>query len=410
MKRKKIVPGSIILALFLNLLANAVWHYLPDEKVYIATGVMVFVCILYLINGFLTEPWLKDETKSNQLPTTEDEVTTPPDVVTDLLSNSTIPAPIEQNRFKAFHQLWTAAVGVPVAHLEGKAAEIRAGTEARIKIFGENADQITDQMNVPPEYAQKAGNKFAEKIIREQINLDKVSAIAANELKKREFDSPTDQGADNGEEKTISDDFLNTFGAEARQKSTEDMQLRFGRILAGEIEKPGSYSIKTVKILGELDQNDAILFKKLCSICVVLEIPAVGHVLDIRVPSLGGNAGANALSKYGLGFDQLNILHEYGLIISDYNSWFDYRLCITNENPLVIIPFRHQGRDWVLLPSPEREKGKEFRLLGVALSRVGRELFPIVDIDPMEGYTEDLKKFFAGQNLQMVEVPSQSKT
>ena len=410
MRKEKIVPGSIILGLFLNLLANAAWHYLPDEKVYIATSVMVFVCILYLIKGFLAKLWQKDETKSNQLPTTEDKATTPFDVGTDLLSDSTIPTPIEQNLFKVLHQLCTAMVGVPVAHLEGKAAEIRAVTEARNKILGENADQIAGQMKVSPEYVQKAGNKFAEKIIREQINVDKVSAIAAYELKKEEFDSSTDHGADNGEEQIISDDWLNNFENEARQKSTKDMQLRFGRILAGEIKKPGSYSIQAVRTLGELNQNDAILFKKLCSICVILEIPTVGHVLDVRVPSIGGNAGSNALSKYGLGFDQLNILNGFGLIVSDYNSWFDYQLCIANENSPITIPFRHQGRDWVLLPSPEREQSKEFRVSGVALSRVGRELFPIADQDPMEDYIQELKTFFAQQDLQMVEVPSQSKT
>ena len=59
MRKEKIVPGSIILGLFLNLLTNAVWHYLPDEKVYIATSVMVFVCILYLIRGFLAKFWQK---------------------------------------------------------------------------------------------------------------------------------------------------------------------------------------------------------------------------------------------------------------------------------------------------------------------------------------------------------------
>ena len=46
------------------------------------------------------------------------------------------------------------------------------------------------------------------------------------------------------------------------------MQRRFGRVLAGEIEKPGSYSTRTVKILSELDHDVAVLFKKLCSMRV----------------------------------------------------------------------------------------------------------------------------------------------
>ena len=119
---------------------------------------------------------------------------------------------------------------------------------------------------------------------------------------------------------------------------------------------PGSYSIRTIKTLGELNQNTAALFKKLCSACVVLGIPNNEHIIDIRVSSFGGKAGSNALRKYGLGFDQLNMLNEYDLIISDYNSWCDYNLCIImNQNNPTLLPFQHQGKSWGLLPSPDRD-------------------------------------------------------
>ena len=351
---------------------------------------------------------MADENKPDQLSTTEDETTNLLESFTDLVSALTLPAHVIRNASKAIGRLCSAVIDVPTGALERRSAEKQAESEARIHITEESAAQITRQMNVPVEYAQRAGNKFAEKIIREQINLDRVSAAAINELQRSESDGSTDQITDSNKEKTISDDFLNSFEEEARQKSSEEMQLLFGRILTGEIRKPGTYSTRTVKILGQLDQNAATLFKKLCSACVALELSDVGHVLDIRVPSLGGNAASNALSKYGLSFDQLNILHEYGLIISDYNSWSDYKLCIVNKNPPITIPFLHQGRYWVLSPSPEQNKNQEFRVSGVALSRAGRELFPIVDQDAVEGYTEELKKFFAQQNLQMVEVPSQN--
>ena len=352
---------------------------------------------------------MSDETKANELETTEDGIGNPLGVVTDLLSDAVIPAPIRRNAFKAFGQLCTAAIEVPVAYLEGKATEMRAGTEARIKITKENADQIAQQMNVPPEYARRAANKFAQKIIREQVNLDEISAVAANELNEGEPTNSKDQGADKNFEQTVNDDWLNNFENEASQKSTEEMRLLFGRILAGEIRKPGTYSIKAVKILGELNQSAADLFKKLCSVCIVFEIPSDEHILDIRVPSLGGNAGSNVLSPYGLSFDRLNVLHEYGLIIQNYDSQCDYRLGIANENPQGVIPFRHQERQWVLLPTSGWESREEFRVSGVAFSRAGRELFRVVDLVPMEKYTEDLQRFLAGQKLQMVEVSSQNK-
>ena len=352
---------------------------------------------------------MPDETKPDQLPETEDETINPLDIFTDLVSTLTLPARVIRNASKAVGRLCSAAIDVPTGALERRSAEKQAESEARIQIIEENAAQITRQMNVPAEYAQRAGNKFAEKIIREQINLDKVSAAAINELQQSESDGSTNQSAEGGEEKTISDDFLNSFEEEVRQKSSEDMQLLFGRILAGEIRKPESYSIRAVKILGELDQDTAALFKKLCAVCVALVFNDDRYVHNAMVPSLGGDPGQNVLSKYGLSFDQLNILNEYGLITSEYNISRDYNLCVVNENPPVTIPFRHQGRHWVLLSSPERDKNQECRVSGVALSRAGCELFRIVDPDPMESYTEDLKKFFAQQNLQMVEVPSQNQ-
>ena len=163
----------------------------------------------------------------------------------------------------------------------------------------------------------------------------------------------------------------------------------------------------TIKTLGELDQNTAALFKKLCSVCIVLGIPNDEYIIDARVPSLGGNAGSNALQKYGLSFDQLNILNEHRLIISDYNSYFNYNLCIVNKDNRILLRFRYQEKYWILLPMPDWDNKPEFRVSGVALSRVGRELFHIVDQDPMPDYTEDLKKYFASQKLQMVEVRNQ---
>ena len=378
---------------------------------------------------------MSDETKPDLPETTEDSSNTALDVVTentagtdidtvaDLVSSLSLPTWIARNASKAFQQLCSAAVEWPSAFFRGKASERHAITEANTKIAETVTDQIIQQIKVTPEYAQIAVGKHIEKIIGEQVNLDKISAIAADELKnsessnstnpetsapnKEQSTGSTNQDTNSGEERTIDDDWLNNFETAARQVSTEEMQLRFGRILAGEIQKPGSYSVRSIRLLDEIDRNTANLFKKLCSACVGFGVfggPNSEHIIDARVPSLGGNVGSNALSKYGLGFDQLNILNEYSLIISDYNSYFDYSLCISNKDNPILLPFQHQGKRWILLPTPERDNTPEFRLSGVRLSRVGSELFRIVDQDPMSEYTEALKKYFAEQNLNMIEV------
>ena len=219
--------------------------------------------------------------------------------------------------------------------------------------------------------------------------------------------------ADELGDKEVSDhepdhDWTARFFNDIQDVSSEKMQLLWAKVLAGEVEKPGSTSIQTLSILKNLDQATARLFGKFCSTCISLRTDG-NQFIDARVPSLGGNAGNNALQEYGLSFGNLNVLNEHGLVISDYNSSSDYRLCagvfLSERNP-VRIPFSFQGRNWVLLPTTERAIDQELRIHGVALTRSGQELSRIVDLAPMNEYTQALTKFFKEKNLQMIEVDS----
>jgi len=224
-------------------------------------------------------------------------------------------------------------------------------------------------MQTNPEYAHVAAAKFAQKIIRERVNVDQVSAFAADELKLTTTDAANsiDQEAP-----PISEDWLNAFESEAAQMSSEQMQRLFGKILAGEIRKPSTYSIKTLKLLSQLDNRAAALFKLLCSLSVSVRDKKTNVVLDARVVSIG-SAATNSLQMYGLSFDALNILQEYGLIISDYNSWMDYQFAVVHENQIVL-PFVYQSAMWTLAPKVAPPMRQNFRVEGVAFSRVGKEL------------------------------------
>ncbi len=205
-------------------------------------------------------------------------------------------------------------------------------------------------------------------------------------------------------------DWTARFFSEIQDISSDEMQSLWAKVIAGEVERPGSTSIKTLSILRNLDRATAALFRTLCSACVSLR-PAGNMIVDARIPSLGGNAATNALQKYGLGFGNLNVLNEHGLIISDYNSWRDYSesigIFLPKPHPgIVRIPFSFQGRYWVLVPTTQRNLDKEFKLSGVALTRSGTELSRIVDLEPMNEYVQALTKFFQEKHLQMTQVAS----
>jgi Protein of unknown function (DUF2806) len=251
------------------------------------------------------------------------------------------------------------------------------------------------------DYAHAAVRKFGQKIIRERVNVDRIAQIAASELNSGDSDG-TDREAP--EVAPVSEDWMNTFEDEAAQMSSEQMQHLFARILAGEIRRPSSYSIRTVRMLAQLDNTAAALFKVLCSLCMSLRVPNSSVVVDARVAFLG-EASQNSLQPYGLSFGQLNILQEYGLIISDYNSWMDYRIAIAIDGK-VQLPASYLHEQWVLVPKAAAPALSEFRVNGVAFTRSGAALLSIVDKQPIEQYTAALKSFFDQRGMVMTKVTS----
>ena len=232
---------------------------------------------------------------------------------------------------------------------------------------------------------------------KRQGNIGAVVRQAAAELGGRDV---PDRGPDH--------DWTARFFHEIQDVSSGEMQTLWAKVLAGQVERPGSTSIKTLSILKNLDRVTAALFRTLCSACVSIRLDE-NQFIDARVPSLSSNAASNGLREYGLGFGNLNVLNEHGLIISDYNSWFDWRVCIgvlSNEaKPKTLrYPFSFQGRYWVLLPTNKRTVNQEYKLSGVALTRSGQELSMIVDLEPMDKYAQALMKFFKAKHLQMTEV------
>ena len=233
---------------------------------------------------------------------------------------------------------------------------------------------------------------------KRQANIGSVVTQAANQLGDNEI---ANHEPDH--------DWTARFFNDVQDVSSEEMQALWATVLAGEVKRTGSTSIRTLGILKNLDHATASLFRKFCSACLLFDPDDKRNQYAI-VPSLGGNAASNSLEAYGLHFSALNLLNEHGLIISDYNSWYDYRLSVelkVADSPhLIRIPFRFQNRHWVLIPTSERNHRKKIRLSGVAMTHSGRELSNVVGLETMEEYFQALSSHFRRQNLQMTEVQS----
>ena len=278
---------------------------------------------------------------------------------------------------------------------EGQAGALpviaEAQESARLLLSGPGVT-IEGEMAVAGAIEQRV--RFQEE--KRQRNISAIFSQAAAQLPDEEVaDSEPDH------------DWAARFFNEAQDVSSEEMQALWAKVLAGEVERPGSTSLRTLGVLKDLDREAARIFRKLCSTSVSIR-PNGSTFLDARVPSMDGQPGSNSLREHGLGFLDLNILNEHGLIISEYNSWYDYRMCVGvphgGPGQVFRIPFWFQNRFWVLESNSEQRRDGEFRVSGVALNRAGQELSRVVDLEPNAEYREQLTSFFEKRGFRMVEV------
>jgi hypothetical protein len=85
----------------------------------------------------------------------------------------------------------------------------------------------------------------------------------------------------------VEEDWLNTFGRLAEEKSSEELQALFGRILAGEIRKPGSFSLRTLQFIANLSKADAEAITRLFPYVLGKTIlPFMGdEFVDLSIPA-----------------------------------------------------------------------------------------------------------------------------
>ena len=299
-----------------------------------------------------------------------------------------------------------AKAKIRTAKGEAEAKRILAeGQSTSMQIIATAQDKARSKL-ISPQAALQGEIKIGELVTqrvqfqeeKRQANIGSVVTQAANQLGDNEV---ANHEPDH--------DWTARFFNDVQDVSSEEMQALWATVLAGEVKRTGSTSIRTLGILKNLDQATASLFRKFCSACIFLSLHEKAF-LDARVPSLGRSAASNSLEAFGLTFDALNLLNEHGLIISDYNSWYDYRISVGLKTPngpqLIRIPFRFQNRYWVLIPTTKRDLNRNFKISGVAMTRSGRELSSVVGLESMDEFFQALSGYFQRQNLQMTEVQS----
>lgn len=149
-----------------------------------------------------------------------------------------------------------AASRLILAWSEQRAVRIDAAT-AKIKHqsnvegrFLESAERIAVRALKQNEIPRDIALAYLES--ETQIKFTNRARVLEEAAKQLTFDPPTRESSH-----TIDDDWLNMFARLAEEKSSEELQSLFGKILAGEIREPGAINLRTLNVVSTLTNAEA---------------------------------------------------------------------------------------------------------------------------------------------------------
>jgi hypothetical protein len=212
---------------------------------------------------------------------------------------------------KALDRLISSAVDVPVAKLKQFKARIDTQTESYKLVESKIAEVVASGAGDDKEIVQQAVGVLVRKEYRRLENRKAVAAAMLDDMQIHADDSSAEESGASSTE--LDEDWLNVFERYAEDASSERLQGLWGKVLAGEIRRPGRFSIRTLRFLAEVSQSDAITFERFAenafgdcapkSLVMPHGGKNIGHLIDLE--SIGLIDGASGLGlTQSLTFDE----------------------------------------------------------------------------------------------------------
>lgn len=151
--------------------------------------------------------------------------------------------------------------------------------------------------------------EYAEGFIREAMKRHRRSMNLAGVVASSEPDIDESASIDD-----VDDEWLEHFQDCAEKVSDESMQLIWGRILSGELNKPGTYSKRLLNILSQMGKTEADAFATLCDYAIVANFDNPAEAPLDLIPVLVSDKGGSSYNKGDILIQSLGILNSMGLI------------------------------------------------------------------------------------------------
>lgn len=267
---------------------------------------------------------------------------------------SAVPDPVKKSFLKSVGILLGGMTRIPAAWLHQKAQGLDDRTLATTQVSQALAKAVAEKCSQDPAIIQAAAEIYLPSAIRKAENRVRVAQVAVGQL--------SDGSASFQPETEVDDDWLNAFSRFAEDASSERLQDLFGRILAGEVRRSGSYGLSTLRAVSELDpviaQDFSLAWEK-----------SVGDGVDYSEEFQRGEGYLRwmRLAEAGLmaPTTSARFTPPFNPVFQGFSAWRPFG---TDDSFITILATRECNSQWTYIP----------------FTRVGREISTILPMPDFE--------------------------
>ena len=228
---------------------------------------------------------------------------------------------------------------------------------------------------INPTLQERTQERISFQEAKKQLNIENVTAFAAEELRNEQPVS----------EEPLDEDWTTRFFNIVEDVSNEEMQALWGKILAGEIKQPKTYSLRTLELIRNLSKNEANTFMKVANLAIKSD--NANYLFKTNDDNLLSNS-------YNINYGDIALLIEIGLI--QPGDFVSYQLL---QQPIESKRVFTSGN--VVIIATVKANTPTIQMPVNVFTNAGNELIKLINPNPPFDYLTAVAKSIKSENVDV---------
>jgi uncharacterized repeat protein (TIGR03899 family) len=250
---------------------------------------------------------------------------------------------------------------------DARAYEIEVIERAKAKASANKQDIEQDMFD-------RIQERIIYREVKKQDNIDAVTKIAVEQL----------QDVKNISTDPVDEDWTVRFFNIVEDVSDEQMQQLWGKILAGEVKAPSSFSIHTIEFLKNMTKSEAELFTKVANYVISLN----------NSPFIFRGDTDETLNNNSFSFDERLFLIDLGLIQSETNIVKKF-LPHSNDLDYAFLSGKY------IIKATKKANSPLIEVPILRLTRIGEELMKLLTTTAIDNYIKDFSLYLQNKGFNI---------